>query len=64
MGGLTQTVVGEKDRGDPDSDLPRAITPAEKQKIFQRRAGKKVHKHDAKRKAMLKGENTMEGEAI
>ena len=37
---LTQTIAGERDRGDPDGDLPHATTPAEKkEKSFKKRAG-------------------------
>ena len=62
---LTQTIAGERDRGDPDGDLPHATTPAEKKReIFQKKGRRgKFHKQDAQRKAALKGENAAEGEA-
>ena len=62
---MTQTISGEKDRGDPGGDLPHATTPAEKKRNLSKKGRKgKFHNQDAQRKAALNGKNTVEGEAI
>ena len=60
---LTQTIAGEKDRGDPDGDLPHATASAEKRINLSKKGRKgKFHNQDAQRKVALKGKNTVEGE--